>query len=47
MNKLSLVTGANGHLGYNLCKLLIDKGERVIATCRNPKNVQILKELGC
>lgn len=47
MNTLSLVTGANGHLGYNLCKLLIDKGERVIATCRNPKNIEILKELGC
>lgn len=47
MNKLSLVTGANGHLGYNLCKLLIDKGESVIATCRNTNNVHILKELGC
>ncbi len=47
MNTLSLVTGANGHLGYNLCRLLIDKGERVIATCRNPKNIEILEELGC
>ncbi|CAL2087014.1 dihydroflavonol-4-reductase [Tenacibaculum sp. 190524A05c] len=47
MNTLSLVTGANGHLGYNLCKLLIDNGERVIATCRNPKNIEILEELGC
>ncbi len=47
MKEISLVTGANGHLGYNLCKLLIDKGEHVIATYRNPKNKQILLELGC
>ncbi len=47
MNQKVLVTGANGHLGFNLCKLLIDKGYRVIATYRNPKNKNILKELNC
>ncbi|WP_442266358.1 NAD-dependent epimerase/dehydratase family protein [Tenacibaculum sp. ZS6-P6] len=47
MNEISLVTGANGHLGYNLCKILLEKGENVIATYRNPKNRKILSELGC
>ncbi len=47
MSEISIVTGANGHLGYNLCKLLIQKGEKVIATYRNPKYKSILLELGC
>lgn len=47
MNQKVLVTGANGHLGFNLCKLLVDKGYHVIATYRNPKNKNILKELNC
>lgn len=42
-----LVTGATGHLGYNLSRLLLDKGEQVIATYRNPKKKPILKELNC
>ncbi len=47
MNQKSLVTGANGHLGYNLCKLLIEKNIEVVATYRNEKNKKILLELGC
>jgi dihydroflavonol-4-reductase len=30
-----LVTGANGHLGYNLCKALIEKGYKVRASIRS------------
>ncbi|MEM9833894.1 MAG: NAD-dependent epimerase/dehydratase family protein [Bacteroidota bacterium] len=43
----SLVTGANGHLGYNLSQLLIDKGESVVATYRSPKNRHVLDDLAC
>ncbi len=34
-NEISLVTGANGHLGNNLVRLLLSKGVRVRATVRN------------
>ncbi|TCI94740.1 SDR family NAD(P)-dependent oxidoreductase [Tenacibaculum sp. M341] len=47
MDRKTLVTGANGHLGFNLCKLLIDKKINVVATYRNKKNKKILEELGC
>jgi dihydroflavonol-4-reductase len=33
--KKVLVTGANGHLGFNLVKLLVEKGYQVRATVRN------------
>ena len=36
--KLALVTGANGHLGNNLVRFLIDKGIPVRASVRNLKN---------
>src|SRR5262245_19404706 len=29
--KPTLVTGANGHVGNNLCRLLVERGERVRA----------------
>lgn len=48
MNKqLSAVTGANGHLGNNLVRLLLSKGEEVRATLRNPKNTAPFKGLSC
>lgn len=47
MTPKTLVTGANGHLGYNLCQLLIDRGEQVIATYRNPQNQSVLDALPC
>jgi len=34
MTKPTLVTGANGHVGNNLCRLLIERGDRVRAMIR-------------
>jgi dihydroflavonol-4-reductase len=34
MTKPSLVTGANGHVGNNLCRLLVGRGEKVRAMIR-------------
>lgn len=48
MNKeIVLVTGANGHLGFNLTRLLLSKGYSVRATLRNMKNAKALTQLGC
>lgn len=47
MHKTSFVTGANGHLGNNLVRLLVDRGERVIAGIRNPGHADRLRTLGC
>lgn len=48
MNKeISLVTGANGHLGNNLVRLLLSKGHKVRASVRNVKNIQPFKGLDC
>lgn len=44
---LSLVTGANGHLGNNLVRLLIDKGIPVRASVRNIKNKEAFAGLDC
>ncbi|MCU0326547.1 MAG: NAD-dependent epimerase/dehydratase family protein [Spirosomaceae bacterium] len=46
-NKLALVTGANGHLGNNLVRLLIDKGIPVRASVRNIKNKEPFVGLDC
>lgn len=46
-NNLVLVSGANGHLGNNLVRLLITKGFRVRASVRNIKNKDCLKNLDC
>ncbi|BDD07726.1 hypothetical protein FUAX_01580 [Fulvitalea axinellae] len=45
--KKSLITGANGHLGYNLTRLLCDEGLSVKAGIRNMKNREALDKLGC
>lgn len=44
---LVLVSGANGHLGNNLVRLLIRKGFRVRASVRNIKNIDYLNDLNC
>ncbi|MBL4650759.1 MAG: NAD-dependent epimerase/dehydratase family protein [Aureispira sp.] len=48
MNKgISLVTGANGHLGNNLVRLLLKQGESVRATVRNTANTTPFDGLDC
>jgi dihydroflavonol-4-reductase len=47
MNKLNLVTGANCHLGNNLVRTLLERGEQVRATVRNPKNTVPIEGLDC
>lgn len=44
---LALVTGANGHLGNNLVRLLIKKGIPVRASVRNIKNKEPFIGLNC
>ncbi|MDF7819808.1 NAD-dependent epimerase/dehydratase family protein [Runella sp. MFBS21] len=44
---LALVTGANGHLGNNLVRLLIEKGVPVRASVRNLKNREPFVGLDC
>lgn len=44
---LALVTGANGHLGNNLVRLLIEKGIPVRASVRNIKNKEPFAGLDC
>ncbi|NVM64451.1 dihydroflavonol-4-reductase [Mucilaginibacter sp. SG538B] len=44
---LALVTGANGHLGNNLVRLLIEKGIPVRASVRNIKNQESFAGLNC
>lgn len=44
---LALVTGANGHLGNNLVRLLISKGIPVRASVRNIRNKEPFAGLGC
>jgi len=46
-NNLVLVSGANGHLGNNLVRLLIKKGFSVRASVRNIKNKDCFKDLDC
>lgn len=45
--EISLVTGANGHLGNNLVRLLLSKNQRVRASVRNLKNQQSFEGLNC
>lgn len=47
MSNLCLVTGANGHLGNNLVRALIAKGERVRAGVRDVSNHQAFTGLDC
>ncbi|MDX2282735.1 MAG: NAD-dependent epimerase/dehydratase family protein, partial [Bacteroidia bacterium] len=44
---LALVTGANGHLGYNLVQLLTEKGIPVRASVRSPGSQALLAGLPC
>lgn len=44
---LALVTGANGHLGNNLVRLLIQKGIPVRASVRNIHNKEPFQNLDC
>lgn len=44
---LVLLTGANGHLGNNLVRLLISKGYQVRASVRNIKNTKPFEGLDC
>jgi len=47
MIQLNLVTGANGHLGNNLVRTLLERGEAVRASVRNPANRIPFKGLEC
>lgn len=47
MSALSLVTGANGHLGNNLVRVLLSKGEQVRAGVRNLENTRMFEGLDC
>ena len=47
MTKLNLVTGANGHLGNNLVRALLENGDTVRASVRNPKNTAPFERLDC
>jgi len=46
-NNLALVTGANGHLGNNLIRLLTSNGVPVRASVRNIKNKEPFANLNC
>lgn len=47
MSNLCLVTGANGHLGNNLVRALLAKGQRVRAGVRDLANTQPFEGLDC
>lgn len=47
IKKTALVTGANGHLGFNLVKTLLNKNYKVIAGVRSLERSEHLKELNC
>ena len=47
MNQVSFVTGANGHLGNNLVRLLLSKGEIVKAGVRDVKNTEAFTGIDC
>tara|TARA_R110002096_G_scaffold28336_13_gene85949 strand:+ start:7032 stop:8042 length:1011 start_codon:yes stop_codon:yes gene_type:complete len=46
-NEISLVTGANGHLGNNLVRLLLSENHKVRATTRNIDNLKPFEGLAC
>lgn len=43
--KPTLVTGANGHVGNNICRLLVERGERVRAMIRPSADAKALEGL--
>jgi len=46
-NKISLVTGGNGHLGNNLIRLLLSKNQKVRTTVRDINNQEPFDGLNC
>src|SRR6185295_6976043 len=44
--KPTLVTGANGHVGFNICRLLVEHGEPVRAMIRSSADPKLLERLG-
>lgn len=46
-NELSLVTGANGHLGNNLVRLLLSENKKVRATVRDKRKTKAFNGLDC
>ena len=44
--KRNLVTGANGHVGYNVCRLLLERGEPVRGMIRASADPKPLEALG-
>jgi dihydroflavonol-4-reductase len=46
MRGTSFVTGANGHLGNNLVRTLLDRELNVVAGIRNPNHTEKLRTLG-
>lgn len=47
MGDISLVTGANGHLGNNLVRTLLAKGQATLAGVRNPAHRAMFSSWGC
>ncbi len=47
MSNICLVTGANGHLGNNLVRALLDKGKKVRASVRNLDYTEPFEGLDC
>ncbi|PCH65143.1 MAG: nucleoside-diphosphate sugar epimerase [Gammaproteobacteria bacterium] len=47
MSNLCLVTGANGHLGNNLVRELLERGETVRAGVRDTHHIEMFKGLDC
>lgn len=47
MKKISLVTGANGHLGNNLVRELLKRGENVRASVRDLNDKEPFADLNC
>ncbi|MFX0093572.1 MAG: NAD-dependent epimerase/dehydratase family protein [Candidatus Hodarchaeota archaeon] len=47
MSDICLVTGANGHLGNNLVRALVNRGEKVRASVRNVNYTEPFKTLDC
>ena len=44
--KPTLVTGANGHVGLNICRLLVERAEPVRAMIRSSADPKLLERLG-
>ncbi|SMC80347.1 NAD-dependent epimerase/dehydratase family protein [Moheibacter sediminis] len=47
MKKKVLLTGATGFLGYNIARVLAEKGYEITVSVRSKNNILFLEELGC